>query len=226
MRWGYNRFAKPKVHIQKVDDPSIPNRLDTLISNPVITPKDKEICESLKQGWDRYNSITAGQNGLLLKFEQRYDATEISKRTQQQSDWLSSFSPEMRARLNICADYYCNTPYFRDIALQVKADPKWTPSEKQYRAMCENKYANRIMENIQNPAKYSVGCIVELRKNVRHYLITDNRLCAVLEIQETVGPARGSRVYTLMPFGSDTKITVCERDIKIYREGKNNEMGD
>ena len=219
MRWGYNRYAKPRVHVHKVDDPSIPARLDALISNTVVTSNDKTICESLKQGWDRYNSITAGQNGLLLKMEQRYDASEIAKRTTEQNDWFSSFTPEMRARLNICADYYATTPYFRDIAVKVKAEPTWTPSEKQYRAMCENKYANRIMENIENPAKYHVGCIVELRKSVRHF--SDNRICAVIAIEDAVGPARGSRQYTLMPFGDDQKIKLYERDIKIYREGKN-----
>lgn len=215
MRWGYNRYAKPKVVVQKVDDATIPSRLDALINNPAIAAKDKEICESLKQGWTKYNSITAGQNGLLQKMEMRYDASEVSKRTEQQSNWLSSFTPEMRARLNICADYYITTPYFRDIAMQVKADPKWTPSEKQYRAMCENKYANRIMENIEIPVKFPAGSIVEIRKSARYW--QENRICAVLSYENVVGPARGSRQYTLMPFGDDTKITMSERDLKIYR---------
>lgn len=227
MRWGYNRYAKPKVHVQKVDDPTIPARLDVLINNPAVTANDKEICESFKQGWAKYNSLTAGQNGLLQKFEMRYDASEIAKRTQIQSDWFNSFTPEMRARLNICAQYYATTPYFRDIAMQVLADPKWTPSEKQYRAMCENKYANRIMENIEVPVKYPVGTIVEVRKSARFW--GHSKICAVLSYENVVGPARGSRQYTVMPFGSDQKAVLSERDIKIYRpkaEHENAIIGD
>jgi hypothetical protein len=223
MRWGYNRYAKPKVVVQKVNDPSIPARLDALIANSVITTNDKAICESLKQGWDRYGSITAGQNGLLLKMEQRYDASEVAKRTQTQNDWLSNFTPEMRARLNICAQYYVTTPYFRDIAVRVMNEPAWTPSEKQYRAMCENKYAQRIMENIETPVKYPVGSIVEIRKTARYW--GDNKICAVIAYENVVGPAKGSRQYTLMPFGGDSKITMPERDIKIYRAKPEHEQG-
>ena len=215
MRWGYNRFAKPKVVVQKVDDGTIPNRLDLLINNPAITPNDKQFCESLKQGWNKYKSLTAGQYGALQKCELRYDASVIATRTQAQNDWLNNFTPEMRARLNVCAQYYAQTPYFRDIAVRVLADPAWTPSEKQYRAMCENKYANRIMENIESPVKYEVGSVVEIRKTARWW--HESRICAVLAVENTVGPARGSRQYTVMPFGSDQKQTVYERDIKKYR---------
>jgi len=215
MSWGYNRFAKPKVVVQKVDDATIPNRLDSLINNPTITPNDKQFCESLKQGWTKYNSLTAGQYGALQKCELRYDATNVAARTQAQNDWLNSFTPEMRARLNVCAQYYSQTPYFRDIAMRVITDPTWTPSEKQYRAMCENKYANRIMENIETPIKFEVGSIVEIRKTARWWGHTN--ICVVLEIQNTVGPARGSRNYVVMPIGSDQKQTVYEKDIKKYR---------
>lgn len=227
MAWGYNRFAKPKVVVQKVDDGTIPNRLDLLISNPAITANDKQFCESLKQGWVKYKSLTAGQYGALQKCELRYDASVVAARSQAQNDWLANFTPEMRARLNVCAQYYSETPYFRDIAVRVLAEPTWTPSEKQYRAMCENKYANRIMENLQSPPKFDIGCIVELRKTSRYRYSNngENRICAVLKCEDGVGPSRGSRRYTLMPFGEDQKIEVFERDIKIYRE-KKNELAD
>jgi len=215
MRWGYNRFAKPKVVVQKVDDATIPNRLDLLINNPAISLNDKAFCESLKQGWNKYKSLTAGQYGALQKCELRYDASVIATRTQAQNDWLANFTPEMRARLNVCAQYYAQTPYFRDIAVRVIADPSWTPSEKQYRAMCENKYANRIMENLETPPKFEIGAVVEIRQTARHY--GTNKICAVLSYENVVGPARGSRQYSVMPFGEDQKITVYEKDIKKYR---------
>lgn len=224
MRWVYNRFAKPKIVVQKVDDGTIPNRLELLINNPVITPNDKQFCESLKHGWNNYKSLTAGQYGALQKCELRYDATNIANRTQAQNDWLTNFTPEMRARMNVCAQYYINTPYFRDIATRVLADSTWVPSEKQYHAMCENKYANRIMENIETPAKYNVGDVVEVRKTVRWW--SDSRICAILACEATVGPSRGSRKYTVIPFGSDQKVDVNEKDIKKYRPKKDGETSN
>ena len=216
MRWGYNRFAKPKVVMQKVDDGTIPNRLDLLINNPAISPNDKQFCESLKQGWTKYKSLTAGQYGALQKCELRYDASVVAARTQAQTDWLANFTPQMRSRLNVCAQYYSQTPYYRDIAMRVLEDSSWTPSEKQYRAMCENKYASRIMENIESPVKFEAGSIVEVRKTAKSWF-GDNRICVVLSIENTVGPARGSRRYTVMPFGSDHKQVVYERELKKYR---------
>ena len=58
--WKWNRYNANMAQTisPKVDDVSIPTRLDALINNPDILEKDKSFATSLKQGWDKYKSLT------------------------------------------------------------------------------------------------------------------------------------------------------------------------
>jgi hypothetical protein len=216
---------RPKIQISKVDDATIPARLDAVIGNSAVSAGDKQFCESLKQGWNKYKSLTSGQYGALQKCELRYDASAIANNAaeqQKRNDWIANFDNNKRAILNICAQYYSKTPYFKDLADKVIVDPAFTPSEKQYRAMCENKYALRLVENVKNPAKYNVGDLVVLRETARrrfmYNAIATDVPYVILEITENVSSSKGSRQYSVLAIGEADKMVLEEKDIKPYRE--------
>lgn len=231
MAWGYNRFSKPKIIPAKVVDTTIPTRLDAVINNPAVSAGDKQFCESLKAGWVKYNSLTAGQYGAFQKCEMRYDATAMAANAldkQKRDEWVANFDNEKRTILNICANYYSKTNYFKDIADKVLADQNFIPSEKQYNAMCKNKYAQRLLENTKIAAKYEVGSLVVIRETAirrRYPYNSDNNNnnsipYVILSASDEVGPSAGSRKYSLLQIGSNEKVTLEEKELKPFREGK------
>ena len=228
MSWGYNRFAKPKVVPQKINDATIPARLDAVINNPAVSAGDKQFCESLKQGWNKYGSLTGGQYGAFQKCEMRYDASAIAANAgeaQKRQEWINNFDSEKRTILNVCAQYYSKTPYFKDIADKVILDPTFIPSEKQYNAMCGNKYAQRLLENIKTPPKFAQGDVVVIRETTRRTRWDVQEVPhVILEIDDVVGPTRGSRIYTLLPIGGSDKVTYSEKDLKKYRPQESDEL--
>jgi hypothetical protein len=206
----YNNFSAP---VEKVADSDIPNRLDTIINSPDATDKDKQFALSLKSGWNKYQSLTVGQNNALKAMENRYSSDNKQKR----DEWIASFDANKRGVLNICAKYYATTPYFRDIAVKVLDDPNWIPSEKQYRAMCENKYAQRMVTNMESPIKYPAGSIVEVRATFHRWDLPAGTVGMVVSVSDLVSPSRGSRKYRFLPMGEVQTQEICEKDIKIHR---------
>jgi hypothetical protein len=226
--WRWNRYNANMANTvsQKVDDPTIPARLDAIIANPSITDGDKNFASSLKLGWEKYKSLTANQFAAFERMEKRYDPAVVKQNTDANNDWKASFDANKRGILNACANYYITTAYFRDIAVKVIADPNWIPSEKQYRAMCENKYAQRLIDNINTPPKFNPSDLVSVRKTSYRfayrfddYLGNGNKNVAIiLEVGVAGDVVKGSREYKVMFVGDDMIETITERELKKYRE--------
>ncbi len=206
-------YNQPREIPQKVAESDIPQRLDAVIANPNSTDRDKQFATSLKQGWDKYQSLTVGQFNALKNLETRYCAGNKQK----VEEWINSFDANKRGILNVCAQYYSTTSYFRDIAVKVLAEPNWIPSEKQYRAMCENKYAQRMIENMASPVKYPAGTIVEVRKTYHRWDLPTGSVGMVVSCESVVGPSRGSRKYRILMMGEVQTTELFEKDIKIHR---------
>ena len=226
--WKWNRYNANMAQTisPKVDDVSIPARLDVLINNPDIFEKDKSFATSLKQGWDKYKSLTVNQFNAFERLEKRYDSATVKQNLQVENDWKNSFDANKRGILNICANYYITTTYFRDIAQKALAEPNWIPSEKQYRAMCENKYALRLIENINTPPKFNPSDLVSVRKTSYRFAYRfddyagngNKNVAIILEVGEAGDVVKGSREYKVMFVGDDMIETITERELKKYRE--------
>jgi hypothetical protein len=218
-RYSTYGISKPET----IKDESIPSRLSALIANPVIQDRDKSFAESLKTGYEKYKSLTVKQNEAFLRMEQKYvngtnPATAIN-------DWYNSFDEEKRKILNACAKYYINTDYFNDLARKVIDNPTWVPTEKQYRAMCENKYAQKLIKNLDGNPRYSVNDVVTVRSNFRYGRFHDTSIGVIIKAYDCNTPVAGNRQYDILPIGSDTIIKVLEKQIKIARD-KDLSQGD
>lgn len=208
MRRGYYGFGQYQTTIEKVDDQTIPARIDALIVNPNSTDREKEFCNSIKAGWAKYKSLTKNQYSYFEAIEKRYNPEMIKAN----DEWKNNFTEDMRKRLKICAEYYINAGYFTDIAKKAIENSDWIPTEKQFRAMCENKYAQRLIENMNTPPKFQPGSLVI----VKGYKTP----CMVFEVGDTCTPTRGSRHYKVLPLGDDRTVEFQERYLKKHKGNK------
>lgn len=219
--WRWNRFhaRTAKTVPAKDNDPTIPARLDALIARADVSERDKGFFLSLKGGWDKYNSLTVGQSDALKKSESRYSAEAAKAR----NEWITAFTPAMRERMNLCAQYYSKTGFFTDLAKTILTDSTFIPTEKQYNALCNNKYANRLVEQSIEGPKFEVGEIVMVRG--RH--VYADSVVTIVNIDETItnhSANRGRRYsYQCMVFSTGEETNLWECDLKPYREKKGKE---
>jgi len=213
----FNRFSSPRPAIEKVEDNTILPRLEAIIANPNASEREKAFALSLKSGFERYGSLTIGQFSAMQKMEAAHSPDVAIAN----AEWRNSFDSRKRTILTLCVEYYSKTTYFANTVRKVIADPTYIPTEKEYRAMCENKYAQRLISNIESEQKFNPTDIVEIRKTARHLLWeTNTRIGTVLTCEEHLDTKRGSRVYHVLLFGDDGIVKVPERDLKKYRDKK------
>jgi len=145
----------------------IEDRIFALLANKKVNAKTEFFLCSLLDNIKTWGQLTEKQEQALDRIEADHTEEAITIRAK----WEASWNEEKRKTAIICARYYTrNGTYFADLASNVLDDPEFIPTEKQFKAMCENKYAKRVLENAYGEPKYPVGSFVTLRDSApRHF---------------------------------------------------------
>ncbi len=199
---------------EKITDPAVENRLNVLLTNSGMSQKHKEFVTSLVSAWKRYKGLTKRQYDYFETVEKQYDPATVSLANKQREEWVASWDEWKRVRFNICCRYYALTSYFRDLAAKGLSDPSFIPTEKQFRAMCENKYAERLIKNMTENA-YDVGQVVQLRR--RNEDICVGSICEVSDEITRNSANIGCRRYRVFWMHNGNDGYVFEKDIKLYK---------
>ena len=121
----------------------------------------------------------------------------------------------------VCARYYSTTGYFSDLAQKILEDENFVPTQKQYNAMTSNKYATKILTAYYAEPKYALKSLVTLRSGAPYAARrgAGAKPCIVIQhnAAPVTSPARGAKIYKLLPFGAPVPILVEERYIKKAR---------
>ena len=199
----YNRAP-----VEKVTDPAIPAKIDTLLVNPNLNDWEKNFLTSIKDSYTKYQGLTKGQHDAFLNVEKRHDASSIAAR----DEWRKAWDAQKKATWDMMIDYYSKTPYYKGAVDKMKANPNYIPSQKEYAAVCENKYAVKMQENRKIPAKHKEGEKVIFKWGGNYYLST------VVEVGEVNSWVKGAREYKINIFGEMSVRTVDEKELLQYRE--------
>jgi len=181
----------------------------------VLNDWERGFCESVTDALTRYGHLTPKQDETVQKIHEKYTDQEKNKR----ENWSRSFTPEMRDIMKVVARYYIdNPPYFNTTAQSVINNPEFLPSEKQYRAMCENKYAIRVITNWNAPDAFVPGQLVTARKNsaISRRLV-GQPLLLVEYLPQVLDPVKGTRQIRVLPVGSANVQITQERYLKSYK---------
>jgi hypothetical protein len=126
--------------------------------------------------------------------------------------------------------YEQNRPYFsNEVAKHKEArreEREYIPPQRTFKKIIENKYIQKIINELEKQPAYSVGSTVALRAGVSLSDIPDANLYRemkelqsvplfVMAVLDTVGAsAKGAREYAILPAGWTRTIKVQERHIK------------
>ena len=178
---------------------------------------DGKFSESLKEQLKFRGSLSPRQMEIFGQIEERHSPVALTAR----ATWSETYLSEgLKEKAEICAHYYlANPPYFSGLAQRViqcrDGEEVNIPSQSEYKKMCENKYALRVIEESLGEPTFNVGQLVQFRARHR----TSGKVASVLQImpEPVTSAAKGAKKYLVIPFGGTKPLTVEERDIKKYR---------
>ena len=199
-------------------NPDIIARIEKLMKEDQLSNWEHNFLESLSLWVEKDRSISHRQNTTLQNIESKY--SDDKKATLQA--WKESFTPEMYENMTIMAHYYINNPpYFRDLIKKTLSDEPYIPSEKAYRAMCENKYATRVIAIAKDAPLFEVGTMVSVRANASGRASRfQNKMVMVLEHDSSkiVSAAKNARPVHVIPVGTATSFWTEERYLKKVKK--------
>ena len=193
-------------------------RIDKLSKEDLISTWELNFLESLSQWVEKGRNLSHRQNSTLQNIEAKYSD---DKKAALQA-WKEGFTPEMRENMTIMAHYYINNPpYFRDLAEKALSDEPFVPSEKAYRAMCENKYATRVISIVKQSPLFGVGAMASVRANaIGKAMFFKNKMVMILEhdTSKVISAAKDARPVHVIPVGSSESFWTEERYLKKVKK--------
>ena len=201
-----------KVAVPRISDPQILERIEALKQEKNISPNVFSFLSSLAAGFKKYGGVTRKQYNAFCDIEKSYLNTEIGK-----SDWNMQYNDVHREIANICALYYCaNPPYYGDLAYRVLYDEDFIPSEKQYNALTQNKYALKVLHSHYAEPKFKVNDYVSLRKNNPCGIDEGINIFAILQVgpEPITTAAKDTKKYKILPLDHNEVYIVEERWLK------------
>jgi len=204
--------------------PQHKERITKLLANQNVNASTESFLLSLLNNVERWGKLSERQEAALKRIEERHTDEAITRR----EEWTAEWNEEKRSVAIVCAKYYMATgTYFSDLASRVLDEPDFVPTEKQFNAMCCNKYAKKVVENTQGEVKYPVGSFVDFRAGTPRAALrltpkAINVPALVLEagVGTVTTHAKGGKKYVVLPVGSIGPVTIEERHLKKTRKVK------
>ena len=191
-----------------------------------ITDWEKGFMESLLQQVNKGYKLSQKQLEILSKTENKHSDEAVAKR----NAWHSQWDDKKREIAVICAHYYQNAGYYTGLAKDILNNEKFIPTEKQFKSMCQNKYAQKVIDATFEKPKYEVGSMVSIRKTcgadaytsrypLRQMIETPVIIVGVGD-KPVLSASKGAKVYQILPIGSAKAYYIEERHLKRFKKPK------
>ena len=199
------------------DNPQL-KRLEGLATRVTAGSWDEGFVVSLTKQVKSNRQLSEKQLSVLSKIEARYSPEAVAA----VAEWKKQYSSsgEMQLNAKIAASYYMETGYFRDLATNILENSEFVPTEKQYRSITGNKYAQKILSAWFDAPKYASGSYVYFRANAPGAVRRGQTRPGVILKTNATYPktaAKGAKMYQVLPFGSAVPVLVEERYLKQAR---------
>lgn len=202
--------------------------VDPLAGNPVagcivellgredVAQRDKNFLESLKGAIARWGRLTDRQAAALERIVERYSEEGKTRR----AAWAAQYA-DRRQEAVIAANYYAaNPPYYGDLAERILTDEEFIPSEKQFNAITQNKYAQKVIKATLADPLYPEGVMVEGRAAAAYNIRGKKAFVLKAGYGNVTNAAKGTKKYLILPVGEPSPVVVEEREIKKVKKLK------
>ena len=151
----YRQTPRTRVEIENGAE-----RFEALLAKE-LGEKDRAFAQSLaSQHLDRGN-LSPKQVECLERMETRYSEEAVKAR----NEWTAEYAAKHRPTALIVAKYYRTTQYFRDLAANILTEEDFVPTQRQFEAITQNKYAKRAIISATEPSAFLAGSLCKIRAN-------------------------------------------------------------
>ena len=205
-----------------------------------VTQIEKSLTLSVCRGWDREfleSILLQIERGRSLSSKQRETLTKVLLRNGEEAqtlhdEWEHEYEKSHRKIAKVVAAYYTSTPYYTAMAKEILLDK--IPERLSFLRMMDNKYAQKILNEYEAPARFSTGNHVtgrsmlnstrvefadidwHIRKETFMKFMKNGGF--VMEVCSAIhSAAKGAKRYRILPIGATIPIVVEERFLKTKR---------
>jgi len=187
-----------------------------LIENESVTERDRNFLQSLKNAVIRWGSLSERQHNALQNIVNRYSEEGVSRL----EEWGKTYATR-KPEAVIAANYYAaNPPYYGDLAERILTEPDFVPSEKQFNAITQNKYAQKVIKATLAEPLFQEGVMVEGRASGRLKIRSKKAFVLKANYGHVTNAAKGTKKYLILPVGQPSPIVVEERELKKVKKLK------
>ena len=195
------------------------NTIEKLMNVPTLNDWSRGFLESVKEQLGRRGKLSDKQIGIVKKIEAENGVDAQRNR----EEWIASYDEKKREIAKICATYYHATgDYYRRMASQVLTEPDFILSEKQWKSMCDNKYAAKVIKATFDDPLYAAGSLVSLRSSapwrIKNASPQGIFLIVETDAEPVISACKGAKIYRVMPVGSAENFLIEERHIKKIKK--------
>lgn len=166
---------------------------------------------------EKHDSLSPRQMEIFQKIERKCTVDAVKSMTA----WHESYDEEKKNIAKVCAKYYSISGYFSALSSRVLSDPEFIPTERQYKKMCENKYALKLMAAISSEPKYAVGSMVMLRtpaaRNYKRRPLKGVPCLVLSTLDYVVNAVKGAKQYRILPYGQTSPCVLEERQLRKWK---------
>lgn len=143
--------------------------IDSLKGNSLLSQWEKDFIESVSDFFSKKGRVSAAQERVLIRC---FDKCSPQKQ-KELDEWAAKYDAEKRKIALLCARYYENLGYFRNLCSAVIKDPdNFMLTEEQWTKMCQNTYAQRVIENSKTPFQFELGDLARVRQTINQSHLT------------------------------------------------------
>ena len=99
---------------------------------------------------------------------------------------------------------------------QILTNPDFIPTKTQFKSLCENKFAKKVLEAAFSKPTFDEGELVQIRKSAPMEFKFKNKLAIVVNSSRAtiINAAKGAKTYVLLPIGAEDFFECEERYLK------------
>ena len=185
-----------------------------LLAKENIAEGDKRFLTSLKNAVARWGKLTERQAAALERITERYSEAGQQRR----AVWSEIYATQRHEALAAANYYAANPPYYGDLAERILTEPDFIPTEKQFNAITQNKYAQKVIKATFSEPLFPAGAMVEGRASANYKLRGKKAFVLKVNYGHVTNAAKGTKKYLVLPVGAPTPLVVEEREIKKVKK--------
>jgi len=219
-----------------VTETQILERLKEIVEYDTTDQWSKGFCTSLIQQVARGKKLSIKQ----LRTANKIIEENTPEMIQKMREWESEYERDYKESATKVALYYRTTRYYGEITRKILSGQ--TPNRRAFMKMYQNKYAKKVLEEINRPPRFSTSSFVvgnskaynrhsvgfEATGNVTSKQINNDFIsflkkgAVIISVDDKVFSAcKGAKRYLILPVGSTATYWIEERYLKNKPKRKN-----